>query len=88
VVRFPKRWGRIVDIAAQHGYQLPKEPGSKALSIFLTHQKTADPLRFPDLSLVIIKLLGSGEYVVHTDVDKGYIDFEKVRIYRGSKLSN
>jgi len=64
VVRSPKRWDRIVEIAAQHNSQLPSEPDSKSLADFLTKQKAADPLRFPDLSLIIIKLLGSGEYVV------------------------
>ena len=64
VVRSPKRWDRIVEIAAQHNSPLPPEPDSKALADFLTKQKAADPLRFPDLSLVIIKLLGSGEYII------------------------
>ncbi len=64
VVRIPKRWDRIVEIAAQNNYQLPAEPDSKALALFLTKQKAANPITFPDLSLSIIKLLGSGEYVV------------------------
>ena len=64
VVRTPKRWDRIVIIAREHHCELPANPDAKALEGFLIQQKAADPLRFPDLSLAIIKLLGAGEYVV------------------------
>lgn len=64
VVRSPERWLRIVEVASKYGESLPKTPDSRALEGFLARQRKADPLRFPDLSLVIIKLMGSGEYVV------------------------
>ena len=63
VVRSPERWQRIVDLAAKLGETLPAMPDVKALEQFLTKRKAADPLRFPDLSLSVIKLLGPGEYV-------------------------
>jgi len=63
VVREPKRWERIVKIAADQKFKLPELPNPNALEEFLTHQKVVDPLSFPDLSLSVIKLLGAGEYV-------------------------
>ncbi|MGB4408466.1 MAG: RNB domain-containing ribonuclease [Sphaerochaeta sp.] len=64
VVSKPKRWDRIVSLVARHGTKLPAQPDSIALEKFLISSQKADPLRFPDVSLSIIKLLGSGDYVV------------------------
>jgi exoribonuclease-2 len=64
VVRSPERWQRIVDVAKDYGENLPPEPDSVALEAFLAKRRKADPLRFPDLSLVIVKLMGAGEYIV------------------------
>ena len=63
VVRSPERWQRIVALAGDLGETLPGEPDGRALNAFLLQRRAADPLRFPDLSLTIIKLLGRGEYV-------------------------
>jgi exoribonuclease-2 len=64
VVRTPKRWDRIVELAAERGFKLPEIPSAKALEEFLLQARASEPLRFPDLSLSVIKLLGKGEYVV------------------------
>jgi exoribonuclease-2 len=69
VVKTPERWGRIVELAAKHGEQLPSEPNSKALNEFLTKRKAADPDHFTDLSLAVIKLMGPGEYVLERPGD-------------------
>ncbi len=89
VVREPKRWDRIVEVAAQHGFTLPAEPDSKALDEFLVRQKDADPVRFPDLSLTVIKLLGSGEYVADMPEDEPLGHFGlAVRDYNHSTAPN
>lgn len=64
VLRTPKRWDRIVALAARSGERLPDAPDAAALDRFLTRRRAADPLTFPDLSLAVVKLLGSGEYAV------------------------
>jgi exoribonuclease-2 len=64
VVRVPKYWDGIVETAARFGDTLPAIPDSKALAAFLIHRKEADPDRFPDLSVTIVKLMGPGEYLV------------------------
>lgn len=64
VVRTPERWDRIVELAAQYGEALPREPDARALEAFLVRRRRDDPLRFPDLSLAIVKMMGRGEYVV------------------------
>lgn len=70
VVRSPERWARIVAVAAEYGEKLPAEPDATALEAFLVKRRKADPLRFPDLSLVIVKLMGRGEYVVERPGEK------------------
>src|SRR5262249_52837265 len=63
VVRSPERWQRIVALAGELGETLPGAPDAPALNAFLLRRRAADPLRFPDLSLSVIKLLGRGEYL-------------------------
>jgi len=64
VLRAPKRWDRIVALAAESGDRLPPAPDAAALDAFLTKRRQVDPVRFPDVSLSVVKLLGSGEYAL------------------------
>jgi VacB/RNase II family 3'-5' exoribonuclease len=69
IVKTPERWDRIVQLAAAHGGKLPPDPDSKALNDFLLKRKAADPDRFADVSLAVIKLMGPGEYVLERPGD-------------------
>jgi VacB/RNase II family 3'-5' exoribonuclease len=64
VLREPKRWDRIVALATALGEKLPPEPSAPALNAFLAKRRQSAPELYPDLSLSVIKLLGSGEYVL------------------------
>ena len=66
VLHSPERWGRIVELAAGLGGHLPAEPAAGALDAFLRQRRDADPGRFPDLSLSVVKLLGRGEYMLES----------------------
>ena len=59
----PRRWDRIVALAASHGVALPATPDALALDRFLAAQRLAHTAGFADLSLAVVKMLGSGEYL-------------------------
>ena len=69
VVRTPKRWDRIVALAAQTGARLPASPDSQAMAAWLVERQTSDPAGFRDLSLSVVKLVGRGEYVLQLPDD-------------------
>ncbi|MBB6052975.1 RNB domain-containing ribonuclease [Armatimonas rosea] len=64
IVRAPRRWDRIVEVAKTVNEALPELPDPRALSAFLERRRAADPEKFPELSLTIVKLLGPGEYAL------------------------
>ncbi len=64
VLRSPERWAKIVLLAESFGEKLPAEASNEALEGFLLKRRAADPSRFADLSLSVVKLLGRGEYVL------------------------
>jgi len=89
IVRTPKRWDRIVQLAAAWKEKLPAQPDSKALNDFLLRRRAADPDHFADLSLSVIKLIGPGEYVLERagDVAPGHFGLA-VRDYTHSTAPN
>ena len=64
VLRSPERWDRIAQLASGVGDRLPGEPDAVALEGFLARRRKADPEKFPDLSLAVVKLIGRGEYAL------------------------
>ena len=64
VLRSPERWDRIAQLASSFGDRLPKEPDAVALEAFLERRRKAEPEKFPDLSLAVVKLIGRGEYAL------------------------
>jgi len=89
VLRSPDRWDRIVELATRLGGRLGPVPSAPALQEFLTERRQADPEQFPDLSLSVIKLLGSGEYVVEPPGRQGAGHFGlAVRSYSHSTAPN
>jgi len=89
VVKVPERWDRIVALAEELGEKLPPEPDPMALNEFLKSRKEKDPLRFPDLSLTVVKLMGRGEYMVEKPGEKPVGHFGlAVRDYNHSTAPN
>jgi exoribonuclease-2 len=72
ILRTPERWDRIALLAREYGERLPKQPDALALDAFLRKRRDADPDTFPDLSLAVVKLLGSGEYAVDGAAGAGH----------------
>jgi exoribonuclease-2 len=89
ILRTPKRWDRIVQLAKDLGDKLPDDPDAIALNAFLTKRRQSNPAKFADLSLAIIKCLGAGEYVAERpgQVPEGHFALA-VRDYTHSTAPN
>ena len=89
MLRTPSRWSRIVEVGREFGGTLPDAPDARALDAFLRERRAADPDRFPDLSLAVVKLLGAGEYAVVVPGDRSDGHFGlAVRDYTHSTAPN
>jgi exoribonuclease R len=89
VLQAPQRWDRIMALAEEFGEKLPQRPDSAALEAFLERRQELDPVRFPDLSLSVVKMMGSGEYAVELPRDEPVGHFGlAVRDYTHSTAPN
>ena len=89
VLKSPKRWQRIVDFAATLGHTLPAAPDAVALDAFLRDRRASHPESFEDVSLTVVKLLGSGEYALEAPGLRGEGHFGlAVRDYSHSTAPN
>jgi exoribonuclease-2 len=64
VLRSPERWDRIAQLAAGLGEELPAMPDAVELEAFLGRRRAAEPEKFADLALAVVKLIGRGEYTL------------------------
>ncbi|MEJ7617220.1 MAG: RNB domain-containing ribonuclease [Pyrinomonadaceae bacterium] len=53
-----------MEIARRLGERLSANPTSRALADFLARRKAIDPLKFTELSLSVVKLIGAGRYKI------------------------
>jgi VacB/RNase II family 3'-5' exoribonuclease len=89
ILRVPKRWDRIVQLAKDVGEYLPSAPDAVALNAFLIKRRESAPAQFAELSLAVIKCLGAGEYIAQSpgQVSPGHFGLA-VRDYTHSTAPN
>ena len=69
VLRSPERWARITQLAASLGDHIPDQADPVELEAFLARRRAAEPDKFADLSLTVVKLMGRGEYALEIPGD-------------------
>ena len=68
----PERWPQIATLIRESGGTAPDTPDRVSLATFLNDARVRDPDQFADVSLSVLRLLGSGEYMVeHRAEDLG-----------------
>ncbi len=60
----PRDWDDLLDLAEEHGYELPDEPDRSAFGSFVHQLRTSDPDGFAALQPALTRLLGGTEDLV------------------------